>query len=93
MLIMPYMDGQAFATDWGARRVAQDCSSVSRTAAKARPDSSRAMDMAYARGGVRTSLLAGEASFSCTSHGVPASGYVFAATDMLGPGALDGALS
>ena len=39
--------------------------------------------MAYAQGGVRTSILAGEASFSCTSNGVPASGYVFAATELV----------
>jgi len=83
MLIEPYLTGEAFASQWGAQRLARTCASVSRVGAKARPDSSSAIDLAYAHGGVRTSILAGEATFSCTLRSAPAAGYVFAATELV----------
>jgi hypothetical protein len=83
MRIMRYQPGQAFAAQWGAERVGRACASVTRTSSNARPDSSSAFDQAYAMGGVRASILAGEASFSCTLGGAPAAGYVFAATELV----------
>jgi len=83
MLIMPYLNGEAFAAQWGAQRIAQGCAGVLRTNNRARPDSSQAIDMAYAQGGIRTSIIAGEASFACTLGGAPATGYVFAATELV----------
>jgi hypothetical protein len=83
MLIMPYQPGEAFAAEWGQQRVGQGCSGVTRTGAKPRPDSSRAISMAYNSGGIRTSIQAGEATFSCTMRGTPATGYVFAGTEFV----------
>jgi len=83
MRIKRYQNGEVFATDWGAARIAHGCDAASRTASKPRPDSSRAIDMAYAQGGVKTTVLAGEASYACTFKGAPATGYVFAATELL----------
>jgi hypothetical protein len=82
-LIEPYLNGEAFSAQWGQSRVAKDCTNVARTSARARPDANQAMDMAYAQGGVRTSLLAGESSFTCTLRGAPGTGYVFAATELV----------
>ena len=82
-LIMPYMDGETFAAQWGARRVAVACGSPRLMGEKPRADSSRAIDYAYARGGVRTSVNAGEASFACNLRGVQGGGYVFAATELV----------
>jgi len=83
MRIRRYENGEAFASDWGAERIARGCSAVTRTSAKPRPDSSHAIDMAYAQGGVKATILAGEASFACSEKGAPAAGYVFAATELV----------
>jgi len=82
-LIEPYLNGQAFSAQWGLSRVAKDCTNVRATGTRARPDANQAIDMAYAQGGVRTSILAGEASFSCSLRGMPGTGYVFAATELV----------
>ncbi len=82
-VIMPYMNGENFAAQWGGKRVAGDCTGVSLVRAQGRPDASRSIDMAYAQGGVQTSILAGEANFSCTAGGGRADGYVFAATELV----------
>jgi len=83
LLIMPYYNGEAFAAQWGGRRVARDCAGVSRVGARPRPDMSRGIDQVYAAYGIRTSILAGEAQFGCTLRGAPAVGYVFAATELV----------
>lgn len=83
LVIMPYMSGENFASQWGGKRIAQDCTGVSLVNAQPRPDASRGIDMAFANGGVRTSILAGEANFSCTMGGQPADGYVFAGTELV----------
>jgi hypothetical protein len=83
MRIKRYLNGQAYANEWGAERVGRGCTGVTRSASKPRPDSSQAIDMAYSQGGVRTSILAGEASYACTLKGAAATGYVFAATELL----------
>ena len=80
MRIKRYLNGQAYANEWGAERVGRGCTGVTRSSSKPRPDSSQAIDMAYAQGGVRTSILAGEASYACMLKGAAATGYVFAAT-------------
>ncbi len=82
-VIMPYLTGENFAARWGDRRIARDCTGVSMTVAQARPDASQRIDMAYAQGGVRTSIQAGQANFSCTMPGGPADGYVFAGTELV----------
>ena len=82
-LIMPYMSGENFASQWGEKRIARDCTGVSVVNAQPRADASHGIDMAYANGGVRTSILAGEANFSCTMAGQPADGYVFAGTELV----------
>ena len=82
-LIEPYLNGQAFSAQWGQTRVAKDCTNVTRTGARARPDANQAIDMAYAQGGARTSLLAGESVFTCNLRGMPGAGYVFAATELV----------
>ena len=81
LLIMPYMTGEAFAADWGGQRLARSCSGVSGTGSKARPDQSQAIDTTYQQYGITTSIPAGEASFACKLGAMPASGYVFAATE------------
>jgi len=83
MRIQRYENGEAFASQWGATRVAKECGNVTRTSAKARPDSSRAIDLAYSQGGVKTTVLAGEATFSCTRQSGKSRGYVFAATELV----------
>lgn len=83
MRIKRYLNGQAYANEWGAARVGRGCIGVTRSSSKARPDSSQAIDMAYARLGVRTTILAGEASYTCTLGGAAATGYVFAATELV----------
>ena len=87
MLIMPYMDGENFAARWGPTRVSRDCLGVSRVNAQPRPDASRGIDAAYAALGVRTSIQAGEANFTCTIAGQHADGYVFAGTEFVQAGA------
>ena len=83
-LIEPYLNGEGFSAQWGQSRMAKDCTNVRRTGAQARPDANQAIDMAYAQGGVRTSILAGESVFACTlRNGTPGTGYVFAATELV----------
>lgn len=82
-VIMPYMDGRTFAAQWGAVRVAAACGSPKLMGSRARPDSSQGLDTAYAQGGVRTSVNAGEASFACNLGGQEGGGYVFAATELV----------
>jgi hypothetical protein len=82
-LVMPYLSGENFAAQWGGRRVGNYCSGVSLLRAQPRPDASRGIDMAYAQMGIRTSVQAGEASFSCTMAGGPADAYVFAGTELV----------
>ncbi len=65
-LIWPYQDGEAFAAQWGSRRVGRACSGVQRTGARPRPDASRGIDRAFAAAGVRDSVRAGEANFACS---------------------------
>lgn len=81
-VIMPYHNGESFAAQWGEKRIARSCSSVQRTAVQPRPDASQGIDHAFAAGGIRTSIQAGEATFSCSFSGAPAVGYVFAATEL-----------
>ena len=82
-VVMPYLNGAAFAGQWGAQRVARACGGVKRTSTQARPDASRGIDQAFAAGGIRTSIIAGEANFACSLQGAPAEGYVFAATELV----------
>jgi hypothetical protein len=82
-LIEPYLNGEAFSAQWGQARVAKDCTNVRRTGARPRPDANQAIDTAYAQGGVRTSILAGESSFACNLRGMAGVGYVFAATELV----------
>ncbi len=82
-VIMPYMDGKTFAAQWGAVRVAAACGAPKVMGYRARPDSSQGLDMAYAQGGVRSSVNAGEASFACDLGGAEGGGYVFAATELV----------
>ena len=82
-LIEPYANGQAFAAGWGQSRVGRDCASVRRTSSKPRPDASQGIDHVYAQYGIRTSILAGEASFTCSLKGQPGAAYVFAATELV----------
>jgi len=82
-IIMPYMDGRTFAAEWGKRRVSTLCASTRLMASRGRPDSSHAIDAAYAQGGLRVSVNAGEASFACNLAGKEAGGYAFAATELV----------
>lgn len=82
-VVMPYHNGESFAVQWGGQRVGRTCGGAQRTSAQARPDASRGIDQAFAAGGIRTSIMAGEATFSCNLQGEPAVGYVFAATELV----------
>jgi membrane-associated protease RseP (regulator of RpoE activity) len=82
-ILMPYMDGQTFAARWGLTRISQACPSAKLMGSRPRNDTTTAMDQIYANGGIRTSLNAGEASFSCNLNGKEAGGYVFAATELV----------
>jgi hypothetical protein len=82
-MVMPYNNGQSFAANWGAMRVSRECGGAARASSRPRPDSSQGITAAYAQNGIRTSVLAGEAGFSCNLRGAPATGYVFAATELV----------
>lgn len=74
-VVESYQAGEQFAAEWGARRTG--CAQLK--ASRALPDATQAIDMAYANGGVRTSIKAGEATFVCPGK----AGYVFAATELV----------
>lgn len=82
-IIEPYMSGQAFAANWGVRRIARDCAGATLVGHRGRPDSSKAISRVYAGAGLMHSMLAGEASFRCRLNGGEAGGYVFASTELL----------
>jgi hypothetical protein len=82
-LVMAYRTGAAFASEWGSRRIAKGCGGVTGQGARPLPQATRQIDMAYAAGGVRTHVEAGETVFDCTRRGIPAKGYVFAATELV----------
>lgn len=81
LVVARYQSGQGFAQGWGAQRVARSCQDVAAAGARPLPSAGQAMDMAYANGGVRTSINVGEASFACRLNGAPAAAYVFAGTE------------
>jgi hypothetical protein len=81
MMIEPYQSGQNFAAAWGGQRLRAECANVALASSRPRPDASSAISNAYGAGGIRTSIAAGEASFSCQQNGAAAAGYVFAGTE------------
>jgi hypothetical protein len=83
LIVARYRPGEAFAADWGQGRTGRTCADAKLNGAKALPRTSQDMDMAYANGGVRTSIRAGEARFSCSLNGAAGVGYVFAATELV----------
>ena len=82
-VVMAYRAGAAFASEWGSGRIGKGCGGVTAIGARPLPQATRQIDMAYAAGGVRTHIEAGEANFDCTQRGIPAKGYVFAATELV----------
>jgi hypothetical protein len=80
--VQHYRPGEAFASEWGARRVERRSAGVARERARALPEASQGLDRAYATGGVPSAIRAGEASFSGSLAGTPGIGYVFAATEL-----------
>ncbi|HLG89389.1 MAG TPA: hypothetical protein VKZ79_19595 [Alphaproteobacteria bacterium] len=82
-IVMPYLNGGAFADQWGAQRVARSCGEVAPIGAQGRPDVGRGIDQVFAAYGVQRWIDAGEANFSCSLQGAPAVAYVFAATEMV----------
>lgn len=86
LVIARYLSGDAFAGDWGARRIAASCAQPSSLGVRALPQASTAMDATYARYGIQSSVQAGEAEYSCTYAGGPGAGYVFAATERVETG-------
>ena len=83
MMIEPYQTGQNYAASWGGQRLRAECGNVALKSAQARPDASSAISNAYGAGGIRTSIAAGEASFSCQRNGAATAGYVFAGTELV----------
>lgn len=81
LVVARYTPGEGFASEWGQGRVSRGCSGVTAADARALPKTSQDIDMAYANGGVRTSVRAGEARFTC--NGGQSVGYVFAATELV----------
>jgi hypothetical protein len=83
MMIEPYQTGQNFAASWGNQRLRSECSNVALKGSQPRPDASSAISNAYGAGGIRTSIAAGEASFSCQRNGAATTAYVFAGTEFV----------
>ena len=81
MMIEPYQTGQNFAASWGNLRLRGECANVALKTSQPRPDASTAISNAYGAGGIRTSIAAGEASFSCQRNGAATAAYVFAGTE------------
>lgn len=80
-IVAAYQPGEAFAARWGQDRIARVCPGAAAAGVRALPQATQALDMAYAQGGVRTSIAAGEARFDCNWSDGPGKGYVFAATE------------
>jgi hypothetical protein len=83
VILARYQPGAQFAAAWGAQRVARVCAQPQVKAARARPEASRSIDMAYAAGGVRTQVEVGEAVFACTLGGAAGGAYAFAGTELV----------
>lgn len=92
LAVQRYRPGEAFAAEWGARRIGQRCQGAVAASVRPLPEASSAMDLAYAAGGTRSFIKAGEASFTCTRGGQPATGYVFAATELAQSGVPENAI-
>ena len=86
LAVQHYRAGEAFAAEWGTRRIGQLCQGNVPSSVRPLPEASSSMDLAYAAGGTRSFIKAGEASFTCTRGGQPAIGYVFAATELVQSG-------
>jgi hypothetical protein len=84
--VRQFLPGEAFAARWGAGRVGSRCARPVLASARPLPEASRAMDFAWAESGTRSEIHAGEAAFRCAINGAPASGYVFAATELVESG-------
>jgi hypothetical protein len=82
LLVEPYAPGAAFAQAWGVQRFRSLCPDLRQTSRTPLPQAARDMDMAYAAGGVRTHLDAGEADFTGSVGSTPMVGYVLAATTL-----------
>ena len=80
VVIAEYPTGEQFAAGWGPQRIGQSCSGVNRSSSRDLLEASQLI--ARIIGDVRVTLRAGEAQFSCEREGVPANGYVFAATEL-----------
>jgi hypothetical protein len=75
-----YLTGDQFAVEWGRRRLARECQNVEVTQVRPLPEESTMLDFGFYTGGPQVSILAGDASFSCTARGAKQVGYLFAAT-------------
>jgi hypothetical protein len=75
-----YLTGDQFAAEWGRRRLGRECQNVDTTQVRPLPEESTMLDFGFATGGPQVSILAGDASFSCTARGGKQVGYLFAAT-------------
>ena len=92
LAVQHYRAGDAFAAEWGSRRIGQRCQGAALSSVRPLPDASSSMDLAYAAGGTRSFIKAGEASFTCARGGQPSTGYVFAATELVQSGVPDNAV-
>ena len=82
MVIMPYMAGETFAANWGSSLVSRYCRNVQMSRNQARPSETQSLAAAYAAFGVRVSVKAGEAEFTCAfPDGSKAFSYIFASTE------------
>jgi hypothetical protein len=92
LAVQRYRAGDTFAAEWGTGRIGQRCQDPVLSSVRPLPGASSAMDLAYAAGGIRSFIKAGEASFTCIHGGKPSTGYVFAATELVQSGAADNAV-
>jgi len=92
LAVQRYRPGEAFAAEWGTRRIGQRCQGAVPASVRPLPEASSSMDLAYAAGGTRSFIKAGEASFTCTRGGQPSTGYVFAATELAQSGVPENAI-
>jgi hypothetical protein len=78
--IAAYTAGNVFASKYGAARFGSMCSGVKLTKSDAVPPKYHPANSAFAH------TTGGEAYFTCTKNGTAMSAYVYAETELLGPG-------
>ena len=85
-MVRRFVTGSTFAKEYVERKISRECTSLSFTAIRDRPEAVRAMNQVYSKFGqmgFSVQLSAGDVSFTCQKKGRPHGGYYFAATQLV----------